>query len=129
MRMLWTMSLALAGTMLLAAPSVGPAYAAMQSTDVKPVPISPGTGGVQGQDATVARQQEKLADTAADKKRAQITAGTAKLLQLATELKTDVDKTTKNEMSLTVIRKADEIERLAHDLKLQMRDAPVNPSH
>ena len=133
MRMLWTMSLALAGTMLLAAPSLGLAHAAMQSTNVNrgvPIPPSSGDGGgVQGQDAMVAQQQVKLAEAAADKKRAQIMGGTAKLLQLATELKADVDKTNKNEMSLDVIRKADEIERLAHDLKQQMKDQAANPSH
>ena len=46
---------------------------------------------------------------------------TAKLLELATELKPDVDKTTKDEMSLDVIRKAEEIERLAHDVKQRMK--------
>jgi hypothetical protein len=94
-----------------------------------PQPVSSGVGGVQGQDAMVAQQQVKLAEAAADKKRAQIMDGTAKLLQLATELKADVDKTNKNEMSLDVIRKADEIERLAHDLKQQMKDQAANPSH
>ncbi len=54
-------------------------------------------------------QQKQLADD------------TAKLLQLATELKTAVDKTTKDELSLEVIRKADEIERLAHDVKQRMK--------
>src|ERR1700679_1885018 len=124
MRMLWTMSLAFAGTMLLVAPSLGLAHAAMQSTKINrgvPQPVSSGVGGVQGQDAMVAQQQVKLAEAAADKKRAQIMDGTAKLLQLATELKADVDKTNKNEMSLDVIRKADEIERLAHDLKQRMK--------
>jgi hypothetical protein len=130
MRMLWTVTFA--GTMLLAAPSVGLSHAPMQSTNINrgvPLPVSSGEGAVQGQDAMVARQQEKLAETSADKKRAQIVDGTAKLLQLATELKAEMDKTNKNQMSLDVIRKADEIERLAHDLKQQMRDQAPTPSH
>lgn len=45
----------------------------------------------------------------------------AKLLQMANELKAEVDKTTKDQMSLEVIRKADEIEKFAHDLKLRMK--------
>lgn len=45
----------------------------------------------------------------------------AKLLKMANELKAEVDKTTKDTMSLEVIRKADEIERFAHDLKLRMK--------
>ena len=50
-----------------------------------------------------------------------LTADTDKLLKLSTELKEDVDKTTKNEMSLDVIRKAAEIEKLAHDVKERMK--------
>jgi hypothetical protein len=39
------------------------------------------------------------------------------LLKLATELKAEVDKTTKDTLSLSVIRKADEIEKMAHGVK------------
>jgi hypothetical protein len=51
----------------------------------------------------------------------QIAEDSAKLLKLATELKAEVDKTTKDTLSLTVIRKADEIEKLAHDVKEKMK--------
>lgn len=51
----------------------------------------------------------------------QITDDSAKLLQLATDLKAEVDKTTKDTLSLAVIRKADEIERLAHNVKEKMK--------
>jgi hypothetical protein len=44
-----------------------------------------------------------------------------KLLQLATELKEEVDKSTKNEMSVTAIKKAAEIEKLARDVKDRMK--------
>jgi hypothetical protein len=46
---------------------------------------------------------------------------TAKLLSLATELKGDVDKSDKNTLSLDVIKKADEIEKLAHSVKEKMK--------
>jgi hypothetical protein len=46
---------------------------------------------------------------------------TDKLLKLATELKQYVDKTDKNTMSLDVIRKADEIEKLAKAVKDKMK--------
>jgi len=46
---------------------------------------------------------------------------TAKLLSLATELKVDVDKSDKNTLSLDVIKKADEIEKLAHNVKEKMK--------
>ncbi len=45
----------------------------------------------------------------------------ASLLKLATDLKAEVDKTTKDTLSLNVIRKADEIEKLAHNVKEQTK--------
>jgi len=46
---------------------------------------------------------------------------TDKLLQLATELKQYVDKTNENILSVDVLKKADEIERLAKSVKDKMR--------
>ena len=46
---------------------------------------------------------------------------TAKLLELANELKAEVDKSDKNTLSLDVVRKADEIEKLAHSVKERMK--------
>lgn len=43
------------------------------------------------------------------------------LLKLSTELKAYVDKTNENVMSVEVIRKAEEIEKLAHSVKTKMR--------
>ena len=113
----------LAGVMLLAAPSIGAArpQSSTNINDQVPVPPSSGARGVQGQDAMVARQQEKLAETAEAERRKQLADETAQLLQLATELKAAVDKSNKNEMSLEVIRKADQVEKLAHDVKQKLR--------
>lgn len=46
---------------------------------------------------------------------------TAQLLQLATELKQYVDKTNEHTLSVDVIKKAEEIEKLAHKVKEKMR--------
>jgi hypothetical protein len=46
---------------------------------------------------------------------------TAKLLSLATELKDQVGKTNKDIMSVDVIKKAEEIEKLAKDVKDRMK--------
>lgn len=46
---------------------------------------------------------------------------TDKLFQLSTELKQYVDKTNENVMSLDVIRKADEIEKLAKNIRERMK--------
>jgi len=54
-------------------------------------------------------------------RRKQISDDAAKLLELATELKSAVDKTDKDTLSLDVIRKADTIERLAKGVKEKMK--------
>ena len=46
---------------------------------------------------------------------------TDKLLKLSTELKEYVDKTNENVLSMDVIKKAEEIEKLAHNVKVKMR--------
>jgi hypothetical protein len=51
----------------------------------------------------------------------QLVSDTQKLLALATQLKTDVDKSNKDMLSLDVVRKADEIEKLAHSVKERMK--------
>ncbi len=57
-----------------------------------------------------------------DERQKRLVADTDKLLTLATELHADVAKTDKNILSLDVIKRADEIERLAHSVKDRMRD-------
>lgn len=47
---------------------------------------------------------------------------TAKLLALAQELKDEVAKSNRNELSLGVVHKAEEIEKLAKSVKERMRD-------
>lgn len=56
-----------------------------------------------------------------DDRQKQLVADTNKLLQLATELKTEVDKTNRNVLSVDVIKKADEIEKLAKSVKDRMK--------
>jgi hypothetical protein len=60
-------------------------------------------------------------DAANAERKKQLADDSARLLKLATDLKAEVDKTTKDTLSLTVIRKADEIERLAHNVKEKMK--------
>ena len=64
-------------------------------------------------------QQNFEAANAARKK--QISEDSAKLLKLATELKAEVDKTGQDTLSLSVIRRADAIEKLARDVKEKMK--------
>ncbi len=51
----------------------------------------------------------------------EIKTDTDKLLQLATELKQYVDKTDQNTLSLNVVKKAEEIEKLAKAVKEKMK--------
>lgn len=66
-----------------------------------------------------AKKQSFEAANAERKK--QIADDSAKLLKLAIDLKAEVDKTNKDMLSLNVIRKADEIERLARGVKEKMK--------
>jgi hypothetical protein len=61
------------------------------------------------------------ADTALDGRKKQIGGDCASLLKLANGLKAEVDKTTKDTLSVTVIRKAGEIEQLARKMKDEMK--------
>ncbi len=87
----------------------------------------PGTPGKPGDvtqdepnplDANRAQQQEKMRNSDRQKR---LVADTDKLLALATDLKQQVDKTTKDTMSVDVIKKAEEIEKLAHSVKERMK--------
>ena len=51
----------------------------------------------------------------------QIAEDSANLLKLAVELKAEVDNTNKDVLSITVIRKADAIEKLARQVKEKMK--------
>ena len=50
-----------------------------------------------------------------------------KLLQLATELKDDVNRTNENVLSIDVIKKADEIEKLAKSVREKMKAQSLEP--
>lgn len=66
----------------------------------------------------MAEQQARGRNTDRQKR---LVADTDKLLSLATELKQQVDKTDKNVLSVDVVKKADEIEKLAHSVKEKMK--------
>lgn len=69
-----------------------------------------------------AQQQKQTNYAAANlERKKQIAADTEKLVELANELKEEVDKTDKNTMSLGVIKKAEMIEKLAKGVKEKMK--------
>jgi hypothetical protein len=84
-----------------AAQSQAPATA--EATADTPKPTAPQTP-----------QQKQLADD------------TAKLLALANELKAELDKSSKDTLSLNVIRKAEQVEKLAHKVRDEMKASLPN---
>jgi hypothetical protein len=72
-------------------------------------------------DPFAASNAAKIAHMREDERHKRLAADTAKLVELTNELKTEVDKASKDELSLDVVRKAAEIEKLAHDVKERMK--------
>ena len=71
-------------------------------------------------DEEIKRDKERA--KAMNKERAErIKRDTDKLLELATQLKQYVDKTNENVMSVEVIQKADEVEKLAKSIREKMK--------
>ena len=72
-------------------------------------------------DSNRERIEKDMAKRANQEREAQLKRDTERLFKLATELKDYVDKTDENTLSLNVIKKADEIEKLAHSVKEKMK--------
>ncbi len=75
------------------------------------------------QDPAQKEMQDRMMREANKKRQQDIREDTDKLFQLATELKAAVDKTNENLLSIDVVRKADEVEKLAKKVKEKMKDA------
>jgi hypothetical protein len=65
--------------------------------------------------------QKRMEKQANQQRQTELQRDADRLLKLSTELKNYVDKTNENILSLDVIKKADEIEKLAHSVKSKMR--------
>ncbi len=73
-------------------------------------------GGIRG------RMNEQRIELMNDSRHQRLEDDVTKLQALTNELKTDVDQTNKDELSLDVIKKAGEIEKLAHDVQSRMKN-------
>jgi enoyl-[acyl-carrier-protein] reductase (NADH) len=67
------------------------------------------------------RMQKEMEKKANQERQLHLKTDTDKLFKLVTELKVQVDKSNENILSLDVVKKADEIEKLAHSVKEKMR--------
>ena len=93
-----------------------------QASKMPPMQI-PGQGeqAPPGDDEARSKLERDMAKKANQSRQASLKKDTDKLLKLATELKEYVDKTNENMLSMDVIKKADEIEKLAHSVKDKMK--------
>ena len=104
---------------------VGATFACV-AQDGRPVAPSSSTATAQETDskqpkAKADRQQTQVAGESERKK--QIADESTELLTMALALKAEVDKTTKDTLSLNVIKKADQIEKLAKSVKEKMKQS------
>ncbi len=102
------------------APDPGATSQPRPATAIPPDPVRAPDANAQMQQHQPQSKQAKL-DAANAARKKQIADEAAKLLQLATELKSEVDKTDKDTLSLKVIRKADSIEKLAKSVTQKMK--------
>ena len=83
--------------------------------------VPPGIQEPSPEDPERAKMEKEMAKKANKGRQADLKRDTEKLLKLATELKEYVDKTNENVLSLNVLKKAEEIEKLAHSVKDKMK--------
>ena len=93
-----------------------PAFAQHQTTPSEQQSVGP-----EDADESRARIMHDMEKKAAKERVAALKNDTDKLLKLSTELKEYVDKSDENVLSLNVIRKAEEIEKLAKSVKDKMK--------
>jgi hypothetical protein len=111
------------------AAALAPAQQAQQVPQVQNPPLGPrplGAGTAPGNnddDPMMRHMAGQLAKSRNNQRQQQLVTDTAKLLALATELKAEVEKSNKDTLSLAVVKKAEEIEKLAKSVKEKMRDA------
>jgi hypothetical protein len=73
------------------------------------------------EDVQQRRMEREMAKAANRQRQEHLKRDTARLLKLATELKREVDQSNANILSVKVIKKAEEIEKLAHSVKEKMK--------
>ena len=103
-----------------------PAVGQLQNGFPQPgFPQQPGRGNAGNRpddpNQTSKQVEESQARARANDRQKRLVADSEKLLALATELHEDVIKTDKNILSVDVVRKATEMEKLSRDLKERMK--------
>ena len=109
-------------TLLLCLCTLATRAVAQQPTKPRPTPQEPSISGAPA-DADEARERlaRDMEKKAAKERVAALKNDTDKLLKLSVELKSYVDKSDENVLSLDVIKRADEIEKLAKSIRDKMK--------
>jgi hypothetical protein len=105
-----------------------PAHEPVQAGHPAPSPTPEQAGNAQATEPAQAKQPA-LALPAATPDQQQLEKDTAQLLHLVQELKVEVDKAGTDTLSLIAVRKADEIQKLAKNLKERMREREQEPGN
>ena len=98
--------------------SVAPQTSPLQFPQIPPLQQKPGR-----EDEQRLRIEKEMAKKANQARQADLKRDTEKLLKLSAELKEYVEKTNENMLSVDVVKKAEEIEKLAHSVKDKMKGA------
>jgi hypothetical protein len=102
---------------------VAPNASAQRQSTLPPPPVhgDPSQPPITNADDAQERLATEMAKKAAKDRAAALKIDTDKLLKLSVELKQSVDKSDENVLSLDVIKKAEEIEKLARSVKEKMK--------
>ena len=101
------------------------AYSQQLPAPQRPAPVSPGqapnSSDENDNDSMSRRAMEQQAERRNTQRQQDIVKDTAKLLELAQQLKDEVDKSRRDQLSVSVVKKAEEIEKLAKAVKEKMK--------
>lgn len=102
------------------------AQSSLQSPMQSPIQMprlgsTPGAGSDDRENEQRAKLERDIAKKANHDRQAQLQRDTDSLLKLANELKQYVDKSNENTLSLDVVKKAEEIEKLARSVREKMK--------
>lgn len=104
-----------------------------QSSPANPIPpnTKPNQSSEEPKQSPAVDRKAELSPPASPEqiRQTQIEADTKKLYQLSAELRAEVAKTYKESLSLTVLKKAEEIEKLARSLKVLMNQEASAARH
>jgi hypothetical protein len=94
---------------------------AQQGLNVPGMSQQPRIGSRPEDDPLRAQQEQKLAKIRNEDRQKKLVSDTDELLTLTADLKRQIDKTTPGTLSIDLIKKAGEIEKLAHSVKERLK--------